>query len=83
MPVPPNRIDAVLAALNQGLGERSGTPKPVDTAFFANVSKAQAQVSDRAQREYAPVTGALQTYVSARWQEVEVRSITCPNCLAG
>jgi putative heme-binding domain-containing protein len=68
-PVPPNRIDAVLAALNQGLGERSGTPKPVDTAFFANVGKAQAAATQPAQREYAAVTGALQTYVAARWQE--------------
>ena len=68
-PVPPNRRNAVLEALNQGLSERSGAPKPVDTAFFADAGKLQTAAKDDAQREYAPVTDGLRTYVAARWQE--------------
>ena len=66
-PVPANQMNAVLEALDQGLSERAGTPKLVDTALFADAGKALVQ--NGVGREYAPVTGALRTYVAARWQE--------------
>src|SRR6202011_4533642 len=65
--VPTNQMNAVLEALDQGLSERAGTPTLVDTALFADAGKALVQ--NGAGREYVPVTGALRTYVAARWQE--------------
>src|SRR5437764_6796684 len=66
-PVPAKQMNAVLEALDQGLSERAGTPKLVDTALFADAGKALVQ--NGVGREYAAVNRPLWTYVSARWQE--------------
>ena len=70
--------NVALEALNQGLSERAGTPKPVDTAFFANAGKAQAEMHGRHGVTYAPVTGALRTYVAARWRGMRNRNRYVP-----
>ena len=59
----------MLEALNQGLSERAGAPKPPDTALYADVGKIHRPAVDHSQREYAPVSGALRAYVAARWKE--------------
>jgi putative heme-binding domain-containing protein len=69
--VPRPQTTTALEALNQGLSERAGIPKPKDTALFADVAKIQRPASDAAQREYAPVNGSLQIYVAARWGEAK------------
>ncbi|HYM11914.1 MAG TPA: PVC-type heme-binding CxxCH protein [Bryobacterales bacterium] len=70
-PVPSAETNAALEALNRGLSERAGVPKPKDTALFVDVARIQRPASEAARREYAPVSGALRAYVAARWRESE------------
>src|SRR5262249_13897719 len=60
---------AVLAALEQGLSERAGVPKPPDTALFVDAAKTQRPQQQTALREYAPVTGPLRTHVASLWTQ--------------
>src|SRR5262249_41255444 len=71
----PSELYEVLEALNQGLSERAGTPKPPDNALFGEAAKVQRPQPETALREYAPVTGALRTRVSALWTQAKSDSL--------
>src|SRR5262249_11173385 len=57
--------------LDQGLSERAGTPKPQDTALYANIAKIERAPSTLPKREYARVDGPLRAYAAARWKEAK------------
>jgi putative membrane-bound dehydrogenase-like protein len=67
--VPPEHGNEALTALNDGLGERSGTAKAADTALYTEVGRIERARPDVPGRSYAPVMGRLHTYITARWQE--------------
>jgi putative heme-binding domain-containing protein len=67
--VPAAQNNAALAALDQGLSERAGQPKPADTALYAGVGRIERPRPEDSRRSYAPVGGSLSTYIAARWQE--------------
>jgi putative heme-binding domain-containing protein len=67
---PPSASNAVLEALNRGLSERAGVPKPPDNAFFIETARVE-RPPQTALREYAPVSGALRAHIAALWTEAK------------
>src|SRR5205823_3470856 len=76
-PVPASQMNAALAALDQGLSERAGIPKPPDKALYADVGSIQPSSSADRKREYAPVNDPLRAYVAARWRESKSDPLRC------
>jgi putative membrane-bound dehydrogenase-like protein len=68
-PVPSAGLTSALTALNQGLSERTGVPKPKDTALYANLGEIHTSASQSTRREYALVSGRLDDYIAACWRE--------------
>lgn len=66
---PETRTETALKALNQGLSERAGVPKPQETALYATLGKAERRPDQSPQREFAPIGGGLRSYIAARWYE--------------
>jgi putative membrane-bound dehydrogenase-like protein len=70
-----HRITA-LNALDQGLSERAGLPKPADTALYADIGQIRKPAADPAGRSFAPVTGSLLKYISELWRRSPEDTLT-------
>lgn len=67
--VPQDHSNAALMSLDQGLSERSGVPKPQDTALYSDLGMTQRPTPSGQMRQYAPLTSQLRAYVAARWRD--------------
>lgn len=60
--------DDLLTAVDQGLAERGGMDVPPDPGVFGRFAQ-QNTWGEKAQRQFAPVTGKLRTEIERLWRE--------------
>lgn len=68
---PAAHLNAALAALDQGLSERSGAPAARDTALYSDLGKIQRQppAAIESKRQFAPLPPELRDTIAERWRE--------------
>src|SRR5207237_1244713 len=69
-PVPASQANGALQALDRGLSERAGIPKPRDTSL-PNLGKIQLAAVNDSRRHFDTVSGRLRVYVTARWRQTQ------------